>query len=291
MKKLRAVAAMALSIAAAIAASGSVVSCGGGGAEGGCPETASCGNGSPTGTWQVRGKCAYSPVQPTQPLLYQQYTAKPPHAVLTPVQPIATTGGDWCAGLFYPAPGGTMSGIQNVTLWHDSATLESGSVQISADSTYKTSLVFQAPSVTHFTPACLQVSGFSPTCQQLETDLVKFYAAASGQKFVNPIGANGQPVSGDPIQCGAATDGGCDCRSTFEVDLIDQGTWTAAGGVLSENSEIYTYNGLMVYEDQPTVATAANYCVNGNLTLTGLNGTSLSGVLGLRTMILSKSSP
>ncbi len=291
MKKLRDVAAMALSISAAVAAAASVVSCGGGGAEGGCAETASCGNGSPAGTWQVVGQCAFSPTQPSQPLLYQQYNAKPPDPVLTPVQPIATTGGDWCAGLFYPAPGGTMSGIQDVTLWHANAALNSGSVQLNTDATYKTSLVFQAPSATHFTPACLQGSGFSPTCQQLQSDLVKFYAAAHGQKFVNPIGPNGQSIAGDPIQCASATDGGCDCSSTFEVDLIDQGTWTAAGGVLSENSEIYTYNGLMVYEDQPAAATAANYCVNGDLTLTGANGTSLSGVFGLRTMILSKSSP
>jgi len=105
MKKLRAVATMALSIAASIGAAASILSCGGGGAEGGCPATASCGNGSPAGTWQVTGKCTYSPVQPTQPLLYQQYNAKPQDPVLTPVQPIATTGGDWCAGLFYPAAG------------------------------------------------------------------------------------------------------------------------------------------------------------------------------------------
>src|SRR5579859_5430704 len=122
MKKLRALAAMALSLVGAFAASASVVGCGGGGAEGGCPATDSCGQASPAGFWQVEQKCAYSPTQPTQPLLYSQYSikpgAKPADPVLTPVQPLGATGGDWCAGLFYPAPSGvgTNTGIQKVTL-------------------------------------------------------------------------------------------------------------------------------------------------------------------------------
>jgi hypothetical protein len=71
------------------------------------------------------------------------------------------------------------------------------------------------------------------------------------------------------------------------VDLVDQGTWAAAGGVVSENSENYTYNG-KASVSQPAVATSANYCARGgHLTLTGAGGASLSGVLGLRTLIMT----
>jgi hypothetical protein len=298
MRKLRAVAAMALSFAGAVAASASVTSCGGGGAEGGCPATDSCGNASPAGFWQVEQKCAYSPTQPTQPLLYAQYVtppgSKPPDPVLTPVQPLGATDGDWCAQLFYPAPSGATSntGIQNVTLWHDAVTLHGGTVALNADKTYTTSLVLKAPSATHFTPPCLQMSGFSPSCAQLQDDLVKFFAGTPGFNYTNPLGAKDQPIPGAPIQCVAAPDKGCDCYSTFEVDLVDTGTWSASGGILYENSETYTYNGKAVTEYQPVVPTGANYCLKNNqLTMTGGGGTSLSGVLGLRTLIMKAAQP
>jgi len=254
----------------------SAAGCSGNGAEGGCPPITACG-GDLTGVWQAQSACQYTPTTPSQPLNYLQYILQPMDPVVAAVQPLATTSGDWCSNLFYPAPGA----IANVNLWHGPATWQSGTVAFNSDGSYKTSLVYEAlGSSTHFAPPCLQTGGFSATCMQLQTDLVKFYMSAKGQKY-------------DKLTCAQATDSGCDCSYTYEVDLVDQGTWKVQpDGTLLETSEpsAYTYNGIQIPELQPTVPVPVTYCAtnNGVLTLSGSNGTSLSGVLGLRTLVLTQ---
>jgi hypothetical protein len=267
------VATLALVSAAALTVSVAATSCGGNtGAQGSCPDGASCG-GDPSGSWKVTQTCQFSPPRPIQPLTYTEYTAKPQDPLVPPVQPLPSTSGDWCSGLFYPGPGA----ITNVELWHDTAQLTSGTLTFSKDKTYQANLTFQArDQVTHFATACLETGGFSASCSGLQTDLTSFYAMAKGQNFKN-------------IRCTEAStsDGGCDCTYTYEVDLSDQGTWSTSGGLLFQNSQTYTYNGLAVQEYQPQVPTISNYCVRGGMTMTGYQGASLSGVLGLRTLTLS----
>jgi hypothetical protein len=274
MDKSRTAAALAIVAACPFAVMVGAASCGGNtGAQGGCPATPSCG-GNVVGSWNVSQTCQYYPPRPTQPLTYTEYTAKPPDPLVPPVQPLPSTSGDWCSNLFYPGPGS----ITDVELWHDTAKLHSGTVTFNGDHTYQTELVFTDPNSTHFNVACLQMSGFAPTCSELQTDLISFYAMAKGQKFTN-------------LQCVDASDGGCDCSYLYEVDLSDQGTWTTSSGLLYENSQAYTYNGMSVQEYQPQVPTAATYCANsGVLTITGNDGASLAGVLGLRTLYLGSSS-
>jgi hypothetical protein len=271
MDKSRTAAALALVAVCPFAVMVGAASCGGNaGAEGGCASTASCG-GNFVGSWKVGSTCQFSPPRPTQPLTYTEYATKPQDPLVPPVQPLPSTSGDWCSNLFYPGPGS----ITDVELWHETAILVSGNVTFNGDKTYQTNLVFQdTKSSTHFNVTCLQMSGFSPTCSELQTDLISFYAMAKGQKFTN-------------IQCVDASDGGCDCKYIYEVDVSDDGTWTTSSGLLYENSQTYTYNGLSVQEYQPQVPTAATYCANGGvLTLTGNDGASLAGVLGLRTLYL-----
>jgi hypothetical protein len=266
---------VAATVGAAALLAMSAAGCSGSGAEGGCPLITACG-GDLTGVWQLKTSCSYTPTTPSQPLNYQQYITQPMDPVVAAVQPLPTTSGDWCSSLFYPVPGT----IVNVTLWHGPATLQSGTVAFNSDSSYKTSLVYQAPgSSTHFAPPCLQTGGFSANCAQLQTDLIKFSTTAK-QKY-------------DGLTCAKATDGGCDCNYTYEVDIADQGTWTTLpNGTLLETSEpsLYTYNGIQIPELQPTVPVPITYCAtnNGVLTLSGSNGTSLSGVLGLRTLVLTQ---
>jgi hypothetical protein len=268
---------VAATVGAAALLAMSAAGCSGSGAEGGCPLITACG-GDLTGTWQVQTSCSYTPTTPSQPLNYQQYITQPMDPVVAAVQPLPTTAGDWCSSLFYPVPGT----IVNVTLWHGPATLQSGTVAFNVDNSYKTSLVYEAvEQSTHFAPPCLQTGGFSASCTQLQTDLLKFYMNAKGQKY-------------DGLTCVPAADQGCDCNYTYEVDIVDQGTWRSLpDGTVIETSEpsLYTYNGIQIAELQPTVPVPITYCAppnSGRLTLSGSNGTSLSGVLGLRTLILSQ---
>jgi hypothetical protein len=257
-------------------------SCGGEGAEGGCPSTSSC-PGNPSGFWQVSNACEFSPTQPSQPLSYTEYQLMPPDPILPPLQPLPTTAGDWCSGLNYP-PG---DNIIEVVLWHPAEVLTSGSLWLQSanpqdlSGTYQTSLVFKAPATgtvtTNFPVACLQAGGVSPTCSQFQADLVKFFVAKPEQ------GVKG-------LQCDADGSGGCNCAYYVEVDLGDKGTWAADGqGTISLNSEPpnFTFNGTYVSEYQPGTPTTASYCKNGSLTMTGTGGTSLSGVLGLRTLTMT----
>jgi hypothetical protein len=254
--------------------------CSGGGAEGGCPETATCG-GDPTGDWLVDNVCEYSPSQPAQPLSFLQIIAAPEDPTLAPVQPMPTTSGDWCSMLFLPSASPT-----NVTLWHGAALLTSGNVSfrnVNGSQTYAAELTFTTPATTHFTPACIQSGGLSPTCGELATAIDGFYKNAAMQ--VNGTSPYRQ------LTCTEASDHGCDCNYTYEVDVTDTGTWAVTDGVLTETSQTYLFNCAATKEYQPTLPVPASYCSNGGLTLTGHEGASLYGILGLRMLTMHKWQP
>jgi hypothetical protein len=265
--------------------------CGGGGTEGGCGDTASCG-GDPTGTWKVDGVCQYQPPVPDQPISLPEYTSGKVDPMLTPPQPQPTTSGSWCSGLIFvppnpQAPGGS---IKTVNLWHDPVNFTSGTKTLSQDHKYQSNLVFSTQSTTYFPTSCLQANGFNPTCAQLQSALTTYYVGAAMQAKVQS--AYTAPAGVDPaagIQCVPTTDEGCNCHYTYQLEVADSGAWATSDGLLSETSASYTYNGVLNQTDQPTVPVVANYCASGNhLTLSGNAGTSLSGVVGLRTLSLRK---
>ncbi len=271
------VAVQALWMAGPLAVAVGIAACSGGGAEGGCPATASCA-GDPTGFWKVASTCQFLPTAPTQPLNYNDYMGRPPNPVISPLQPLPTTNGDWCSNLDYP-PGG----IGEVILWHPAAQLTGGSLWLKSDKTYVENLVFSTPASSHFTLSCLQAEGASSTCQKFQADLVTFLATPPAQA---------QGISG--VQCTNASDGGCDCSYKYEVDLADEGTWAADGqGFISMNSTPpnYTFNGTFIPEYEPPVPVTASYCKSGALTLTGVGGSSLAGILGLRTLTMTSAQP
>jgi hypothetical protein len=271
------VAVQALLAVGSLAVAVGIAGCSGGGAEGGCAATPSCA-GDPTGFWQVASKCQFLPTQPAQPLNYTDYMGRPPNPVVSPLQSLPTTNGDWCSNLDYPA-----GGIEEVILWHPAALLTGGSLWLKQDKTYVENLVFSTPATSHFTLACLQAEGASSTCKQFESDLIAFFMMPQAQA---------QGISG--IQCEEASDRGCDCSYKFEVDLADQGTWAADGqGLMSMNSSppSYTFNGTFIPEYEPPVPVTASYCKSGALTLTGVGGSSLAGILGLRTLTMTSAPP
>jgi hypothetical protein len=265
--------------------------CSGGGAEGGCGSTASCG-GDPTGQWAVDGVCQYMPPQPAQPLSFPDYTAQPQDPTIPPPQPQPTTSGSWCSGLVYSppsmdSPDGT---VMNVTLWHEPAVFTSGTMNFTPDHQYQASLVLSTQSSTYFPVSCLQANGFQPKCSVLQTELNKFYVSAAMQRHADP--AYRAPRTADPasgIKCQEMTDGGCICDYTYQVTVLDKGAWASNGSLLSLTNELYTYNGVRNAANAPTLPNLANYCASGDqLTMSGNAGTSLSGVVGLRTMSLRK---
>jgi hypothetical protein len=295
--------AVALGLGAACA-----VGCGGG-AEGGCPALASCG-GDPTGAWKAAAAdaCQYRAVRPAQPADVNAFVGK---GVLAPTfappqpQPVMlqqSTSGDWCSGLVYSTG---MVGYAN--LWHDAPAFADGQVSFKPDHTYGVTLTFSTPgyangggdpdagtgtgaaagpgsNTTHFAPICLLAYGANPSCADLSAGLTTFY------KPVPPSTASFQN-----IQCAPASDGGCDCSYVYVVVVQDSGNWSVSGNTLLEDSTMgtYSYNGLFLTtqgapSQVPTQPMQATFCgQNGQLLLTGANGSSLSWVTGLRTMKLT----
>jgi hypothetical protein len=269
--------------------------CNAGGAQGGCPALASCG-GSPVGTWStVVDACQFQAVRPAQPVDVMSFGGiTPAVAMIAPPQPnpvVAqqTTSGDWCSSLVYNVD----DTLLNVALWHDAPLLKSANITYGADNSYLTKLTFStdvlppAQNTTHFAPHCLLANGASnPTCAKLTTALTAFYAQTAAQ-------------SADPnftgINCSdSASDGGCDCTYVYTVVVADQGMWAVQGDTLLQDSgnAAYTYNGAAVSSLTPASTMETSFCAGGGLLqLTGYRGGSLFGVLGLRTMVLSTSTP
>jgi hypothetical protein len=151
---------------------------------------------------------------------------------------------------------------------------------------YTATLTFSTKSSTHFAYSCLIAYGDTPTCDDLTAQLTKFYMAMppATAAFTN-------------IACASGAPDGCDCSYGYTVVVTDSGAWSTSGATLFEDSNmlLYAINGMAL--DMPGASGApsqvpaktmeATYCVAGNqLTLSGANGSSLSGVTGLRTMTL-----
>jgi hypothetical protein len=269
--------------------------CGGKGAEGNCPALGSCG-GDPNnlaGTWQISQFCQYQAVRPAQPTDVNDFMGTPPlPPTLAPPQPqptqlAPTTSGDWCFALDY-----NMDTVNNVSLWHDAPLLQPGTtVQFTVNPTtgnlYTAIYIFStnyegANNTTHFAPICLTANGGDPTCADLATGLTKFYAAGNGTPQ--------PPATFNNIQCATSpSDGGCDCTYYYELQVVDEGTWSAAGGTIFEENSSFTYNGQVSKLGTPAQTVQATYCQQGTrLELSGARGESLSDLLGLRTMVLTK---
>jgi hypothetical protein len=252
--------------------------CSGPGAQGGCPDVAACG-GNPSGFWQIDSACEYIAPQPSQPQGYKQYVMSPQHPTLTAVAPNPTTSGDWCSGLVFPGL------VSRAELWHDAALWSSGTMSFdSSTQTYTTSMLFRTTGSTDFPISCLQSAGFDGTCSDLQDQLNSYYVCGL---FPNP-----SPYLG--IACDPDGSQGCNCKYTYQVEVVDQGSWTASNGILTQKSNpfMYDYNGISVQEDAPVSPIAATYCAGANsLTLTGDHGASLSNIFGLRTLTAHRATP
>ena len=109
--------------------------------------------------------------------------------------------------------------------------------------------------------------------------------AGATSAYSAPI-VNGAPAR-TGIACQDASDLGCDCFYTYQVEVTDTGTWSAAAlngdTVIIEESQHYAYNKAAVQEYAPATPMTATYCAikGSQLTSDWLSGFEL--VLGRRT--------
>jgi hypothetical protein len=272
---------------AAVVASAVATGCGEG-ATGGCPALDSCG-GNPAGTWSVSQVCQYQaarPAQPTSDTIDFTGTNPPLAPTLTPPQPnpvlaTQTAAGDWCSSLVVTPD----NRVANAALYHEAPKLIEGQLSFfDADHSYVTKLKLStkdappARNMTHFAPRCLMANAGNPTCEQLAMGLTTFYKPAA--VFAEPAFQN--------INCVPAVDGGCDCSYIYVVQVDDAGTYAVtADGRLLQDSSVFTFNGQTAFPQTPSRTIETAMCAaNGALQLSGPNGGALSGLQGLRTMVL-----
>jgi hypothetical protein len=190
------------------------------------------------------------------------YTTPQTPALANP-QPNLVTAGDWCSGLVYLPPSASGSGmIGNIQFYAPPLDFERGTVSFNAEShLYEIVNTQKYDYATHFTPACLQAYGASPTCQELSDAL------------------NAQPLPNyQDLSCANASDGGCDCAYTLSGTGGDNGTWEVVG------STLYEFPSLSGLPPQ-----AVDFCAQGDsMTLSGKNGSHLNGTAGMRSMFLTK---
>lgn len=273
---------MAAALALALAPAG----CGGGGAKGGCQALERCG-GNPAGMWKVSDVCQYQAVRPAQPVDTSDFTNMTPPLAPTLAPPQAnpvllqqTTSGDWCSSLVVTPDGR----VANAALWHQAPRLTGGNMFFATDHSYLTKLTYSTPDapgerdVTHFAPRCLMANGGNPTCADLKAGLDAFYAPAMMTV----------PATFQQIDCVAASDGGCDCSYVYVVEVDDTGTWLVDGDKLLQDSTIFTFNGATAFPQTPSRTIETTFCAAGGLLqLTGPNGGAISGLQGLRTLVLT----
>jgi hypothetical protein len=270
--------------------------CSGKGREGLCGDGPICG-GDASGTWDVVGSCQYAADAIDQPFSPREQVQTPQPPVLTNSPVAASTDGDWCARLYYSPTdvdaNSPNSKVLTVDLPHSAPPLAGGQISFnkasgSTPANYQVSLGFAASGSTHFTVQCIQFGGATPSCGELATNLQQFYVSKAG---VNAQGMMQAPSFKD-IVCNSASDGGCECSYNYQVTLTDVGTWQPLGNVISESGDpgAYQYNGQPVAaSQQPTKAQLASFCRAGDtLSLSGYNGSFLSGAPGLRVLSLSK---
>ena len=138
----------------------------------------------------------------------------------------------------------------------------------------------------HFSPYCLQASGANPSCGDLAANLAQFYETGA---VADAAGTKSPDFTS--IGCQAASDGGCDCGYTYQVNLTDKGTWYSAGAEMTQSSDPsgYALNNQPAGSQGPTGAMVSSICQSGTqLTLSGFDGARLFHVPGLRVATLVK---
>jgi hypothetical protein len=261
------------------------------GAKGSCPQLDICGGGNPGSLtpWQVTDYCQVQPVRPSQSSDTQDFSQMTLAPTVAPPQPNAvvsqqTTSGDWCSNLVFTQD----LKVENANLWHEGPQIshdpaKPSTIIFGPDMTYLTKLIFEEQDATHFDPQCLVRNGAAnPTCAALQAGLTAFYI---------PINMAVPPTYSNIVCTGDATTTGCDCTYNFNLQVDDVGVWGIDPNdptVLIQDSTILQFNAMVMNAAAPTTMLRSSFCLaNGQLSLSGWHGGSLSNVQGLRTLGLS----
>jgi hypothetical protein len=246
------------------------VSCSGGGANLGCPNSDGCG-GMLVGNWQTPDPITpHSVCQFVPPLSYSVPIPDPPQiAPQNPklAKPSSTkSAGSWCQDLKY-----VNGQIAQINLFHAPAPVSQVGLSLLGSNAYSSTVVLLSYDSTHFDSSCLTAYGDNPSCQDLGDGIMPFYVAMPN--FQNVVCCSTGSKANDAGVCPIDPSNGCDCTYTYKSVHYDMGAWQVSGNVLSLYSAINP--------TQPI--TTANYCVrDGKLTITGYNGQSMFNVNGLR---------
>jgi hypothetical protein len=242
---------------------GLIAGCGGKGTEGSCGTYAGCG-GTPNGKWTLTDGCQNLVVMPYQMPSLPEQLAQPQTTTMAPPQPMPTTSGDWCSQLLYQPSIDPSMPVKGVVLWHGPPSVHDGYLNVNDDGTYSAQIQFITPEHTFFDNACLtRYERKAPDCKKLGEDLAMFEQTQPGFKF------------GDlSMVCQGDSSVGCDCYYSYQVQGMEQGTWS----VPADRPSSIVFASVNSTEPQ-----AASFCQNGDsLELSGENGTILFGALGVR---------
>jgi hypothetical protein len=250
-------------ISAVVLLAGLAAGCGGKGTEGSCSTYAGCG-GDPVGKWGLTTGCQNLVVMPYQMPSLPEQLAQPQTTTMAPPQPMPTTSGDWCSQLIYQPSIDPSMPVKGVVLWHGPPTVHDGFLTMLEGGRYHAEIQFITPEHTFFDHACLtRYERVAPSCEKLGRDLAEFEQTQPGFKF------------GDlSMVCVGDSNVGCDCYYTYQVQGMEQGTWS----VDPANPSSIVFASINSTEPQ-----SATFCQSGDsLTLSGENGTILFGALGVR---------
>jgi hypothetical protein len=242
---------------------GLAAGCGGRGTEGTCTTYEGCG-GEPIGKWTLDTGCQNLVVTPYQVPSLPEQLAQPQTATQAPPQPMPTTSGDWCSQLIYQPSIDPSMPVKGVVLWHGPPTVQDGYLYVNDNGTYSGQIQFLTPEHTFFANACLtRYERTAPTCEKLGRDIAEFEKTQPGFKF------------GDPsMVCTGDSSVGCDCYYQYQVQAMQQGTWS----VDPARPSWITFASIASTEPQ-----TATFCQTGDtLQLSGNDGTILFGALGVR---------
>jgi hypothetical protein len=246
--------------------------CSGKGTEGTCSTYAGCG-GDPRGVWSLTTGCQNLIVTPYQPPSLPDQLAQPQTATPAPPQPQPTTSGDWCSQLVYQPSVDPNMPVRAVVLWHGPPTVHDGDLTVYDKGRYKAQIQFRTDEHTYFSNACLtRYESPAPSCQQLGIDLAAFEGTQPSFMF----GPKDMVCQGDSSV-------GCDCHYQYQVQALEQGTWS-----LDPNDS----TSIIFASTSRSEPQAASFCQgNGSLQLSGNDGTILFSAVGVRSAEFSYVSP
>jgi hypothetical protein len=252
--------------------------CGGRGAAGTCATYPACG-GDPAGDWTLDIACESLVVKPYQQLSLPEQLRQPQTSTLEPPQTQPTTSGDWCSQLIYQ-PTDTSAPIKSVVLWHGPLDIRGGALYHNQDHTYTATIIFGGPQHTFFPGACLiayQSNAAKPTCSQLGADLTEYLTTQPS--FAKP----GMPGT-QGIECVTQSDG-CDCAYDYQLISADLGVWELD----PTDSTAIIHHSKNGSEPQRSAFCAPSG--SNTLQLTGIDGTSMLGQQGLRSLSYVSAAP